>query len=226
MSNIDESTVVRGRDHEMDVILVLTRLGVPANHKLEVHRAIIEVPSQDQGERPFIVFYFTKGSDRAVMNKGYRLNAELTTQRYPGDNGIDVFGPYKKYILVCQCKNYTSDRIGRRYVAELIGPNFCRFPDKHMIGIFVTSLLDGYAERARLWAKGSNILILLTSIWNLEQVLLNLPWNPYAINEESLQKIMEESLKLAYRQEDRTKSIKQEVTRTHQDMKELSPWIL
>ncbi|CAG8714321.1 13125_t:CDS:2, partial [Ambispora leptoticha] len=85
------------------------------------------------------------------------------------------------------------------------------FPDKHTIGIFVTSLSGGYVERAQLWAEGSNIPILLTSIWNLEQVLLNLPWNPYAINEESLQKMMEESLKLAYRQEDRTKSIKQKV---------------
>ncbi|CAG8721810.1 8070_t:CDS:2, partial [Ambispora leptoticha] len=102
MSNIDESTVVRGRDLEMDVIRVLTRLGVPANHKLEAHRAIIEVPSQDQGERPSTSILFDE-------------------RRYPGDNGIDVFGPYKKYILVFQCKNYTSDRIGRRYVAELIG---------------------------------------------------------------------------------------------------------
>ncbi|CAG8816391.1 10367_t:CDS:2, partial [Cetraspora pellucida] len=194
MPNIDETTVVRGRDLEMDVIRNTI--------ELEAHRAIIEVPSQDQGERPSTSILFNE-------------------RRYLEDNGIDVFGPYKKYILVFQCKNYTR----RRYVTELIGV-LNKFPDKHTIGIFVTSLSDGYVERARLWAEGSNIPILLTSIWNLEQVLLNLPWNPYAINEESLQKMMEESLKLAYRQEDRTKSIKQKVTQTHQDMKELSLWIL
>ncbi|CAG8632491.1 11578_t:CDS:2, partial [Ambispora gerdemannii] len=62
-------------------------------------------------------------------------------------------------------------------------PSFCRFPDKHTIGVFVTSLSDGYTERGRLWA------------------------------EDALQEMMEESLRLAYRQEDRTKNINTNTSR-------------
>ena len=30
-----------------------------------------------------------------------------------GDNGIDIFGPYKEHILIVQCKAYTTMNIGK-----------------------------------------------------------------------------------------------------------------
>jgi len=30
-----------------------------------------------------------------------------------GDNGVDIFGPYKEHTLLVQCKAYTRRNIGR-----------------------------------------------------------------------------------------------------------------
>ncbi|CAG8494235.1 2812_t:CDS:2 [Rhizophagus irregularis] len=54
--------------------------------------------------------------------KSMKLCVSRTRGSY-GDNGIDIFAPLKEHILLVQCKNYTTAKVGINEIREFEGAN-------------------------------------------------------------------------------------------------------
>ncbi|CAB4441513.1 unnamed protein product [Rhizophagus irregularis] len=55
--------------------------------------------------------------------KSMKLCVSRTTRDSCGDNGIDIFGPFKEHTLLVQCKNYTTAKVGINEIREFEGAN-------------------------------------------------------------------------------------------------------
>jgi len=79
-----------------------------------------------------------------------------------GDGGIDIFGNYKGYLVLVQCKNYTTASVGVGIIRAFEGV-MSKYPKKSTIGILVISAANRYTRPAIRRVKLSNYNILLTS---------------------------------------------------------------
>ena len=86
-----------------------------------------------------------------------------------------------------------------------------RFPTNHTIGVYVVSRPNGYAPCAWDAVIGSTNTILLTTIFDLEQILHQLPINPNAVDETTLQtkvEVLSKKIDRVYLQNERLLEIK------------------
>lgn len=55
-----------------------------------------------------------------LYNKQLLIKLFLQKRPCPQDYGVDIFGPYKKYILVIQCKDYAA-QVPRTLIEQFDG---------------------------------------------------------------------------------------------------------
>lgn len=82
---------------------------------------------------------------------------------------MDIVGNQKRCLVIVQCKNYTNKKVD---VCEIraFESVLSRYPE-NTLGIFVTSLRDGYSSQAIYRKETSEYNILLTNIYDLRQDL-------------------------------------------------------
>jgi flagellar motility protein MotE (MotC chaperone) len=83
-----------------------------------------------------------------------------------GDGGVDIFGSYKGYTLLVQCKNYSTAKVGASEIDAFEGV-MSRHGKSKVLGIFVTSIQNGYSLNAIDKAESSNHNLLLTNILDM-----------------------------------------------------------
>ncbi|CAG8805146.1 11569_t:CDS:1, partial [Dentiscutata erythropus] len=91
---------------------------------------------------------------------------------FGGDGGIDIFGNHEGYLILVQCKNYTTAKVSVDEIRAFEGM-MLRYPKNTTIGIYVTSVMDGYSRLAIERAESSKLNLLLTNMSNMHQDILN-----------------------------------------------------
>ncbi|CAG8630672.1 7456_t:CDS:2, partial [Diversispora eburnea] len=94
----------------------------------------------------------------------------LSCRTSQGDSGIDIMGNQKRCLIIIQCKNYSRKKVevGEIRTFESI---LSRYPE-NTLGVFVTSLRDGYSPQAMDRKESSELNILFTNIYDIRQDLL------------------------------------------------------
>ncbi|CAI2172429.1 12313_t:CDS:2 [Funneliformis geosporum] len=71
----------------------------------------------------------------------------VATEMSDGDGGVDIWGNYMQCLILVQCKNYSNKKVEVGEVRDFEGV-LSRYPRDTTIGIFITSIRDGYSGRA------------------------------------------------------------------------------
>ncbi|CAI2171210.1 10525_t:CDS:2 [Funneliformis geosporum] len=139
MNNSITSSVAKGNEFEAKVFWVFKSMNFDCQRSRELeahrgHRVRLLGPSNRTCERPSL-FYFISES----LNVG--------TPMSDGDGGVDIWGNYMQCLILVQCKNYSNKKVEVGEVRDFEGV-LSRYPRDTTIGIFITSIRDGYSGRA------------------------------------------------------------------------------
>ncbi|CAG8442097.1 8046_t:CDS:2 [Ambispora leptoticha] len=85
-----------------------------------------------------------------------------------GDGGVDIFGNHDEYLILVQCKNYTTAKVGVGEIDAFEGV-MSRYPRNTTIGIFISSAKDGYSRPAIARGELSKYNMLLTNMLDMCQ---------------------------------------------------------
>ncbi|CAG8656587.1 1831_t:CDS:2, partial [Racocetra persica] len=88
-----------------------------------------------------------------------------------GDGGIDIFGNFKRYLILVQCKNYTDAKVSVDNIRKFEGV-ISRYPNR-TIGIYITFDTDRYSRNATIRAEISKFNILLTNVSSMKPDIIN-----------------------------------------------------
>ena len=83
-----------------------------------------------------------------------------------GDGDVNIFGSYKDYMLLVQCKNYSMTKVGASKINAFEGV-MSRHGKSKVLGIFVISIQNDYSLYAIDKADSSNHNLLLMNILNM-----------------------------------------------------------
>ncbi|CAG8843612.1 25229_t:CDS:1, partial [Racocetra persica] len=86
--------------------------------------------------------------------------------------GIDIFGNFKGYLILVQCKNYTDAKVSVDDIRKFEGV-ISRYPNHTTIGIYIIFDTDGYNRNATIRAETSKFNILLTNISSMKPDIIN-----------------------------------------------------
>ena len=79
---------------------------------------------------------------------------------------VDIFGSYKDYTLLVQCKNYSMAKVGASEI-DAFERVMSRHEKSKLLGIFVISIQNGYSLHIIDKAESSNHNLLLTNILDM-----------------------------------------------------------
>ena len=83
-----------------------------------------------------------------------------------GDGDVNIFGSYKGYTLLVQCKNYSTAKVSANKI-NVFEEVMSRHEKSKVLEIFVISIQNGYSLHAIDKAESSNHNLLLTNILDM-----------------------------------------------------------
>ncbi|CAG8803085.1 10140_t:CDS:1, partial [Dentiscutata erythropus] len=88
------------------------------------------------------------------------------------DGGIDIFGNFKGYLILVQCKNYSDAKVSVDDIRKFEGV-MSRYPNHTTIEIYITFDTDGYSRNTTIRAETSKFNILLTNVSSMKPDIIN-----------------------------------------------------